>query len=262
MPQIHPLAFVDPGAELADDVIVGPFSYIEAGAKIGKGCVLQSHVTVRKWTEIGENNQFSQGAVIGGDPQATSYKGVPTFLKIGSNNIFREYTTVHRSMIEGKATIVGDHCMLMAYSHIAHDCHFHDHVTVANSCGIAGHVTIEDRAFIGGMSGIHQFCRIGKVAMVGGFTKITRDVPPFTLVDGAEEEVRDINAIGLRRLGITQDSRLALHKAVKLLFKSKIGLTSALELVRIEVPQTDEVRYLVEFEERRFSGRNGRGDQR
>ncbi|MFO0046193.1 MAG: acyl-[acyl-carrier-protein]--UDP-N-acetylglucosamine O-acyltransferase, partial [Armatimonadota bacterium] len=117
-------------------------------------------------------------------------------------------------------------------------------------------------AFIGGMSGIHQFCRIGKVAMVGGFTKITRDVPPFTLVDGAEEEVRDINAIGLRRLGITQDSRLALHKAVKLLFKSKIGLTSALELVRIEVPQTDEVRYLVEFEERRFSGRNGRGDQR
>lgn len=261
MPQIHPLAFVDPKAELADDVIVGPFSFVEAGAQVGAGCILESHVTVRRWTVIGENNIFCQGSVIGGDPQAIQYKGQETFLVIGNHNIFREYTTMHRSMIEGKSTVIGDHSMFMAYSHIAHDCRVGNNVTVANAVSVAGHVTIEDRAFIGGMTGIHQWCRIGKVAMVGGFTKITRDVPPFTLVEGINEEVRDINAIGLRRLGINQDSRLALHKAVKLLFKSKIGLTTALELVKEEVPQTDEVRYLVAFEERRFGGRNGRGDQ-
>jgi UDP-N-acetylglucosamine acyltransferase len=262
LPQIHPLAYVELGAELADDVVVGPFSYVESGVQIGSGCVLESHVTIRKWTVVGENNVFSQGSVIGGDPQAIQYKGQKTLLVIGNNNIFREYSTVHRSMFEGKSTIIGDHCMLMAYAHVAHDCNVYNHVTIANAVSVAGHVTIEERAFIGGMCGIHQWCRIGKVAMVGGFSKITRDVPPFTLVDGANEEVRDINAIGMRRLGINQDSRLALHKAIKLLFKSKIGLTSALELVREEVPQTDEVRYLIAFEERRFGGRNGRGDQR
>jgi UDP-N-acetylglucosamine acyltransferase len=259
---IHPLAYVDPKAHLAEGVTVGPFCNIEAGAIIGEGCRLESHVTIRKWTEIGQNNVFAQGAVIGGDPQSLAYKGEPTFLKIGDNNIFREYVTVHRSMYEGKQTRIENNVMLMAYSHVAHDCHLHPNVVVANSVGIAGHVTIEERAFIGGMSGIHQWCRVGKVAMIGGFTKITRDVPPFVLVDGIEEEVRDINAVGLRRLGITQDSRLALHKACKLLFKSKIGLSSALELVREEVPQTDEVKYLLAFEERRFHGRNGRGDQR
>jgi UDP-N-acetylglucosamine acyltransferase len=262
VPQIHPLAYVDAKAELADDIVVGPFCNIEAGAVLGTGCILESHVTIRRWTTIGNNNTFAQGAVIGGDPQSIAYKGEPTFLTIGNNNIFREYVTVHRSMFNEKQTKIGNHCMLMAYAHVAHDCHLHDNVVVANSVGIAGHVTIEERAFIGGMSGIHQWCRIGKVAMIGGFTKITRDVPPFTLVDGIDEEVRDINAVGLRRLGINQDSRLALHKACKLLFKSKIGLSSALELVREEVPQTDEVRYLVTFEERRFHGRNGRGDQR
>lgn len=262
MPQIHPLAFVDPKAELADDVIVGPFSFIEAGAQIGAGCILESHVTIRRWTQIGENNVFSQGSVIGGDPQAIHYKGQTTYLQIGNHNIFREYCTVHRAMVEGKTTVIGDHCMLMAYSHIAHDCRIQNHVTIANAVSVAGHVTIEERAFIGGMTGIHQFCRVGKVAMIGGFTKITRDVPPFTLVDGINEEIRDINAIGLRRLGIIQDSRLALHKAVKLLFKSKIGLASAIDLVRAEVPQTEEVKYLLAFEERRYGGRNGRGDQR
>lgn len=262
MPDVHPLAYVHPSAQLGDGVVVGPFCHIEEGAILGTDCRLESHVTIRHWTEIGARNTFSQGAVIGGDPQSISYKGVPTFLKIGDDNIFREYSTVHRSMNEGKTTVIGNHCMLMAYTHVAHDCVLHDHVTVANAVGIAGHVTIEERAFIGGMSGIHQFCRIGKVAMVGGFTKITRDVPPFTLVDGAEEEVRDINAIGLRRLGISQDARLSLHKAIKLLFKSKLGLSAAIELVREEVPATDEVNYLLEFESRRFHGKNGRGDQR
>lgn len=261
MASIHPLAYVDPKAELAEDVVVGPFSYIEAGAVIGKGTRIDSHATVKHFTTIGENNYIGQGSVIGGDPQDRKYNGEPTYLTIGNNNVFREYVTLHRATGEGKSTIIGNDCFIMAYCHIGHNCHVHDRVTIANSVGVAGHVTIEDLVNIGGMSGIHQFCRIGKVAMVGGFTKITRDVPPFCLVDGAEEEVRDINAVGLRRLGVTQDERLALHKACKLLFKSKIGLSNALEIVREEVMPTEEVKYLIAFEERRFSGRNGRGDQ-
>jgi UDP-N-acetylglucosamine acyltransferase len=260
--KIHPLAFVDPKAELADDVAVGPFSFIDAGAVIGSGTVIDSHATVKRWTTLGKDNYVGQGSVIGGDPQDRKYDNEPTYLTIGDNNIFREYVTIHRATGEGKSTIIGNDCFIMAYCHIGHNCHVYDKVTIANSVGVAGHVTIEELANIGGMSGIHQFCRIGKVAMVGGFTKITRDVPPFCLVDGADEEVRDINAVGLRRLGVTQDERLALHKACKLLFKSKIGLTNALEIVREEVMQTKEVQYLVAFEERRFSGRNGRGDQR
>lgn len=262
MASIHPLAYVDPKAELAADVVVGPFSYVEAGAVIGAGTIIDSHATIKHSTTLGENNYVGQGSVIGGDPQDRKYNGEPTYLKIGDRNVFREYVTLHRATGEGKSTIIGNDCFIMAYCHIGHNCHVYDKVTIANSVGVAGHVTIEDLVNIGGMSGIHQFCRIGKVAMVGGFTKITRDVPPFCLVDGSEEEVRDINAVGLRRLGVTQDERLALHKACKLLFKSKIGLSNALEIVREEVMQTEEVKYLVAFEERRFSGRNGRGDQR
>lgn len=262
MPSIHPLACVDPKAELGKDVTVGPFCYVEAGAVIGDNCILESHATIKKWTTIGENNFFGQGSVIGGDPQDRKYQGEPTYLTIGNNNTFREYVTLHRATGEGKATTIGNDCFIMAYCHIGHNCAVHDKVTIANSVGVAGHVTIEELANIGGMAGIHQFCRIGKVAMVGGFTKITRDVPPFCLVDGQDEEVRDINAVGLRRLGVNQDDRLSLHKACKLLYKSKIGLTNALELVREEVKQTAEVRYLIAFEERRFSGRHGRGDQR
>lgn len=223
--------------------------------------MLESHVTIHRWTTIGSNNRFGPGCVIGGDPQDRKYKGEPTFLRIGNDNFFREYVTLHRATGEGKSTTIGNDIFIMAYCHVGHNCAIHDKVTIANSAGIAGHVTIEEMATIGGMVGIHQFCRVGKSSMVGGFTKVTRDVPPFCLVDGDEEAVRDINAVGLRRLGVTQDARLALHKAVKVLYKSKLGLTNAMEIVREEVPMTDEVRYILAFEERRFHGRNGRGDQ-
>lgn len=261
MPRIHPLAYVDPLAQLADDVVVGPFCYVEADVTLGEGCHLDSHATVKSGTRMGARNYVGQGAVIGGDPQSATYKGVPTYLEIGDDNTFREYVTVHRSMFEGKSTRLGNHNFIMAYCHLAHDVTLHDYVTMANNTGVSGHVTIESRAFIGGMCGVHQWCRIGKVAMVGGMTRITRDIPPFMLVEGADQDVHDINAVGLRRVGITPQARMALHKACKLLYKSQIGLTNALEIVRAEVPLTEEVVYLLEFEERRFNGRNGRGDQ-
>jgi UDP-N-acetylglucosamine acyltransferase len=258
---VDQLAFVDPGAELGDDVHVGPFCFVEKGAIIGDRCRLESHVTIKGGTVMGVDNVVAQGAVLGGDPQDRKYKGEPTFLRIGDRNVIREYVTLHRATGEGKETYIGNDCYFMAFVHFGHNCVVHDWVTVANNLACAGHVTIEDHANIGGMVAIHQFARVGRVAMIGGYSAITRDVPPFMISSGIDEKVHDINAVGLRRQGVSQDARLALHKACKLLFKSQLGLTNAIETVRREVPMTPEIEYLLKFEERRFGGKNGRGDQ-
>ncbi len=262
MAKIHPLSNVDQQAEIADDVEIGPFCNVEAGVIIGPGCILDSHVTIKGGTSLGSNNFMAQGVVLGGDPQDRKYKGEPTYLQIGDNNVFREYVTVHRATGEGTSTVVGSDNFLMANVHLGHNVTLHDHITIANNTGISGHVTIENLVTVGGMVGVHQFVRIGQVAMVGGFMRVVRDIPPFMMVGGTEEEVRDINAIGLRRLGITPQARLALHKAAKLLFKSQLGLTNAMDIVRREVTLTNEVETLLQFEERRKNGKNGRQDQR
>ncbi len=241
---------------------VGPFCFIEEAVEIGDDTILDSHVTVKKGSSMGFGNFVGQGTVIGGDPQDRRFDGSATYLKIGNRNTFREYVTIHRATGEGKATIVGDDNFLMAYCHLGHNVTLHNNITIANATGVSGHVTIEDMVTIGGMTGVHQFVRIGKSSMIGGFSKITRDAPPFMLTEGQEQETHDINAVGLRRIGITQEARLALHKACKLLYKSQLGLTHAIESVRREVLMTPEVEYLLEFEERRFKGKNGRGDQR
>lgn len=261
MAEIHPLASVHPKAELASDVVVGPFSLVEEGVVIGPGCVLESHVTLKSGTRLGKNNVIGPGAVLGGDPQDRKYKQEPTFLEVGDDNVIREYVTIHRATGEGSATRLGNHCYLMAYCHLGHNVTVEDWVTMANYVGIAGHATVETLVTFGGFVGVHQWARVGKVAMVGGMSRITRDVPPFALVAGMEQDVLDINAVGMRRYGVTQQGRLALHKAVKLIFKSELGLTNALETVRREVPMTPEVEYLLTFEERRFKGKAGRGDQ-
>lgn len=260
MPKIHPLAVVDPSAELADDVIVGPFVNVEAHVSIGQGTHLDSHATIKAYTSLGRNNYVGQGTVLGGDPQDRKYKGEVTWLKIGDQNVFREYVTVHRGSADGSMTILGNDNYVMAYTHFGHNVVIGNHVTVANSVNLAGHVTVEDYAVLGGMTGFHQFVRIGKVAMIGGMSRIARDAPPFMLTEG-DCEVHDINAVGLRRFGITAESRMALHKACKLLFKSQLGLRNALEVVRREVPMTAEVQYLLDFEEHRAAGKNGRGNQ-
>lgn len=262
MPNIHPLSYVHPDAKLAEDVEVGPFCYVERAVEIGAGTRLDSHVTIKSGTTLGENNLVAQGAVLGGDPQDRKWSGEPTYLVIGNKNVIREYVTIHRATGEGKSTRIGNDCYIMAYCHLGHNVTLEDSVTLANNVGLAGHVSVETMATFGGMVGVHQFTRIGKVAMVGAMTGVGRDVPPFTLVAGGiQQQVMDINAVGLRRLGITQQGRLALHKAVKLLFKSELGLSKAMETVRREVPLTPEVQYMLEFEERRFRGKMGRGDQ-
>lgn len=218
-------------------------------------------MTVRGGTEIGRRNVIAQGAVIGGDPQDRKWSGEPTFLRIGDENHVREYVTIHRATGEGNSTVVGDRNFFMAFVHLGHNVVVGNDVTMANSVGVSGHVTVEDMVTIGGMTGVHQFVRIGKLAMVGGMSRIVRDVPPFMLVEGLEQTVHDINAVGLRRVGVTQEARLGLHKACKLLFKSQLGLSNAMEIVRREVRPSAEVDYLMWFLERLFRGKNGRGDQ-
>lgn len=260
MPLIHPSAVVSKQAELADDVVIGPFCFVEGGVALGPGTHLDSHVTVKAGTKLGSRNKVFQGAILGGDPQDRGFKGGQSFVEIGDDNIIREYVTIHRSKFEDGITRIGDRCYLMAFVHLGHDCHLYDDITITNNVGCAGHVTIEDRANIGGMAGIHQWTRIGAAAMVAGMAKVTRDVPPYCVVEG-DNHVLDINAVGLRRLGVTQDARRSLHKAVKLLYKSQLSLTHAMEIVRRDVEVTPEVERLLAFEQRRFNGKNGRGDQ-
>lgn len=261
MTRIHPSSVVDPSCQLGEGVEIGPFCLVEAGAVIGARTVLDSHVTVKANTTLGEDNVVAQGSVLGGDPQDRKFtQDQTTYLEIGDRNVIREYTTFHRATGDGKKTVIGSDGYFMAFVHIGHNCRVGNFCTIANNSGLSGHVTVEDYVTIGGMTGIHQFVRIGRASMVGAMSGASRDVPPFTILSG-RDVIIDINAVGLRRIGISQESRLALHKAVKLLFKSELGLTNAMETVRREVPSTPEVEYLLAFEERRFKGKNGRGDQ-
>lgn len=262
MAKIHPSAVVDPKAELADDVEIGPLCYVEAGVVIGAGTKVDSHATIKANVRMGERNFVGQGAVIGGDPQDRKFDGSPTFLVIGDDNVFREYVTLHRATGEGKQTTIGHRNYLMAFVHVAHNCTLHDDITIANNVGIAGHSTVESLVNIGGMTGLHQFVHVGRAAFVAGMSRIVQDAPPFMITGGMEDQVvYDINAVGLRRIGITQQTRLALHKTCKLLYKSKLGFRHALEIIDREVVRTPEVDELIAFAERSSKGKNGRQDQ-
>lgn len=262
MTHVHPTAIVDKRADLGEGVKVGPFAVIEANTRIGANCVIEAHAVIHSNVTMGESNVIGHGSIIGGDPQDRKYAGEPTYLEIGNHNVFREFVTIHRATGEGKSTIVGDDCFLMAFCHLGHNVRLFSNITMANGVGVSGHVTIEDGANLGGMVGVHQFVRIGKYSMVGGMSKVVRDVPPFMLTEGQPLRVYDINAVGLRRLGVDSRRRMALHKACKLLFRSEMSLTRGIEAVRREVEITEEVEYLLNFLENIGGGRYGRQDQK
>lgn len=262
MTETHPAAVVDPKAELGNGVKVGPFAVIEAGAAIGDDSSIETHAVVKGNVTMGARNIIGHGAVLGGDPQARKFKGEQSELRIGDDNVFREFVTIHRALGEGNSTVVGNDNFLMAFCHLGHNVAIHNGVTMANGVGVSGHVTVEDGVNIGGMTGIHQHVRIGKYAMVGGISRVVRDVPPFMLTEGIPLRVYDINAIGLRRLGVSPNVRMALHKACKLLFRSEMGLARAMEAVTREVEMTAEVKYLLDFLQNIGGGRFGRQDQK
>jgi len=205
MAQVHPTAIVDEGAEIADSVIIGPYSYVGPNVKIGENCTLQNHVVIEGFTSIGENNQFYHHATIGTPPQDFTYKDEPTRVEIGDNNIFREFVTIHRgTQKDRQVTTVGNNCMLMAFVHLGHDVVLGDHCVIANTTNFAGHVKCGDRVIIGGGSNISQFCTIGRGAYIGGATAIDRDIPLFCTAYGNRAKLKGINIIGLRRQGYSK----------------------------------------------------------
>ena len=197
--RVHPLAVISPEAILGEDIQIGPLCVIEAGVRLGSGCILESHVTIKSGTTLGENCRVSDGAVLGGLPQHVHVPEHPGPVVIGAGNTFRENVTVHRALEADHQTTIGDHCLLMANSHVAHDCRLGNQVILTNNAMIGGHVTIGDRAYVSGGAGVHQFCRIGPLAMVGGLAHIVKDVPPFVTIDGQSNYVVGLNQIGLRR---------------------------------------------------------------
>ncbi len=245
---IHPSAIVDRKAELADGVEVGPFCIVGKGVRILPGTRLLSHVVVQGPCLIGRENVFHPFCSIGGRTQDLKYAGEPTHLEIGDGNVFRECCTVNRSTVSESVTRIGSHNNFLAYCHIAHDCQVGDHCIFSNNATLAGHVVVEDRVVIGGLTAVHQFCRLGRMAMMGGCTKVVQDVAPYTIADGNPAETRALNLVGLERNGVSVESRNALQAAFKFLFKSGLNTTQALEqILRDECSSAAEVSHLVDF---------------
>lgn len=225
---IHPTAIVHPQAELDSTVQVDPYAIIGKQVKIGANTRVGAHVVIDGCTELGKDNQIFPGAAIGLEPQDLKYKGANSLVKIGDRNKIREYVTINKATEANEATIIGNDNLLMAYSHVAHNCLIADQVIIANSVAMAGHVTIESQAIISGVLGIHQFVHIGKMAMVGGMSRISRDVPPYMLIEGNPARVRSLNLIGLKRKGLDSSEIKHLKTAFKLLYKEGLPITTAI----------------------------------
>jgi len=244
---IHPSSIVSPKAKLADSVSVGAFSVISDNAVIGADTKIGSHCLIEGNTTIGKGCEIVTGAVVGSRPQDLKLKGEKVFLEIGDNNIIREYCTLNPGTQEGGKTVVGNNNLLMAYSHIAHDCVVGNGCVLANNCTLAGHVTIEDKAVVGGIVAIHQFVKIGKLSIIGGCSKVVQDIPPFSTCDGHPARVYGLNLIGLRRHGLSNDSIRKIDQAFKIFFNSGLSLKHALEKAEKELEKTEEILYLVNF---------------
>lgn len=217
---IHPLAVVSPQARIAPDVEIGPFCVVEGDVDIGPGCQLAAGVVIKSGTCLGPNNRVHEGAVLGGSPQHLSPPAVLGTVVIGSGNVLRENVTIHRALKSDAATVVGDNNLLMVNAHVAHDCRLGNNIVAANNVLFGGHVTVDDRAFVSGAVAVHQFCRIGRLAMVGGQAHVVRDVPPFVTVDGLSSFVVGLNLVGLRRASFTPNEVLQLKAAYKLVYRS------------------------------------------
>jgi len=254
---IHPTAVIHPGADLHPTVQVDPYAVIGDKVKIGADTRIGAHVVIEGLTEIGDRNHIFPGAAIGLETQDRKYGGAPSWVKIGNDNRIREYVTINRATNEGDATVIGNHNLLMAYVHIAHDCIIGDGVVIANAVSLGGHVKIESHAVIGGVLGVHQFVHIGRLAMVGGMSRIERDVPPYMLVEGNPSRVRSLNLVGLSRSGFSADEQRYLKKAFRLLYRSGFTLNQALAQFNF-LPEIESLQHLSKFlQMSQMEGRRG-----
>ncbi len=245
---IHHLAVVHKDAQVGKNVTISPFAVIGEHVVLGDGCEIGPHVVIDGHTEIGEQCKFYPGASIGSAPQDLKYKGEETRLVIGSHNIFREYVTVNTGTVDGGGvTRFGSHSLMMAYAHVAHDCHVGDHAVLANCVALSGHVAIEDYAIVGGLSAIHQFARIGAHAILGGCSGVSQDVPPYMMASGTPARVYGLNSVGLKRHNFSEESMKSLQKAYRIFFRLKLNMKNALERVKSDIQGCPEVDYLVAF---------------
>lgn len=241
---------IHPRAELHPTVQVGPYAVIGEEVKVGFETVVGAHVVLEGPTEIGARNQIFPGAAIGMEPQDLKYDGGRSLVKIGDGNRIREYVTINRATRAGEATQIGNNNLLMAYVHVGHNCVIENSVVISNGVALAGHIHIESRATISGVLGVHQFVHIGRLAMVGGMSRINRDVPPYMLVEGNPARVRSLNLVGLRRAGITEVEQgqvyRTLKKAFRILYRSELTLTQALEQLDL-IAQDEHLQHLIRF---------------
>ncbi len=246
---IHPTAIVDPAARIAETAEIGPYSIVGAEVEIGPGTRLLAHVYVEGPTWIGEDNLFFPYATVGVASQDLKYKGERAETRIGHRNRIREFVTIHRgTQGGGLVTSIGDDNLLMAYVHVAHDARIGNHTVLANGVTIGGHVEVGDWAVIGAFTGVHQFCRVGRHAMIGGYSVITQDVAPYsTTVSPRESRIYGANKTGLERRGFPSETIDRLHKAFRLLTHSKLNTSQAIARIREEIPPTPEVEELIEF---------------
>jgi len=246
-PEIHPSAIVHPSAAIGPGCRIGPYCVVGEHVALGENCSLHSHVVLDGHTSIGNSNQFFPFASIGLRSQDLKWQGGITRTVIGNNNTFREYVTVNSATADGDATIIGNNNHILAYSHVAHDVRLGNDIIMSNVATLAGHVIVEDRAVVGGLAAVHQFCRIGKMAIIGGCSKVVQDIPPFMMADGNPAQARTINKIGLERNGISDEAQGTLKQAYKILFREGLTISNALARIESELPATAEITHLLQF---------------
>lgn len=244
---IHPTAVIEDGAVIGENVTIEPFAIIKKNVTLEKGVTIMSHAYIDGHTTIGEGTTVYPSAVIGTKTQDLKYKGERTYVRIGKNCQIRECVTINSSCGEESAVEIGDNCLIMAYCHIAHNCTVGNNVIMSNNATLAGHVLVEDHAIIGGFTPLHQNLRVGRYAMVGGMSRIPLDVPPYLIVAGIPAKLGGLNMVGLKRQGFDLETRLALTKAFKILYRSGLGVEGALKKIEEELEPLPEIQHFVSF---------------
>lgn len=245
---IHVTAHIDPTAKISEGVSIGPYVVIGANAEIGEGSRIDSHAVIGPNTVMGKRNQVYSFAAVGGDPQDLNYHGEPTFLYIGDDNIIREYVTISRGSTKGDgATKIGHKNMLLAYSHVAHDCILGNEILMTNNATLAGHVKVDDFAILGAFTAVHQFCRVGAYSFLSRATEINKDIPPYMLVKGLPGLPCGLNAVGLKRRGFSEQTIAGLKKAYRIIYRRELRLETMLNELRELIPSTPEVKLIVDL---------------
>jgi UDP-N-acetylglucosamine acyltransferase len=244
---IHPTAVIHPGAKIGANCRIGPFCVIGENVILGEECQLHSHVVIDGHTVLGKRNEIFPFASIGLKTQDLKWNGGLTRTEIGDQNTFREYVTIHSATSDGEVTKVGSRNHILAYCHLAHNVCLGNNIIMSNVATLAGHVTVEDNAVIGGLAAVHQFCRVGKMSIIGGCSKVVQDVPPFMLADGNPAETRTVNKVGLERNGVSEEAQSALRQAYKILFREGLTISNALNRIEAELPPLPEILHLVHF---------------